>query len=113
MLETIIALISQALSFATKLTPDDKNRDTTQTINLPRLEANAYIKIYDKEYIRLRNHTEIDIAQDVDFVTRHSMPADQEKELIDMLTARINAYRERHPIIFNKWLQKQKATQNK
>ncbi len=103
MLETILALISQAFSFATKLTPDDAHRDKTQDINLPRLEANVFIQIYDKEYMRLRNHVEINISQDVDFVLRHSVNPEQEKELIDMLTARVKAYRHRHKIIFRKW----------
>ena len=107
MVKTILALLSQMFAFATKVTPSDKIREKHQDIVTPKLEMGVFVAIYNKEYIRLRNHPEIDIKTDVNFTLQHSMPIEQEEQLIQLLTDRITSYRLRHKIIFRKWLKTQ------
>ena len=74
-------------------------------IKKKKLTANQMISIYDKDYIRLRDHWEIDIATDVNFV-HDDMDEEDRRELIELLTNRITRYRKRFPIRFKKWLNK-------
>lgn len=103
MWESVIALLTQIFSFAIKVTPDDKERDATQEIHLPKLQQDVFIQIYDKQFNRLKNHTEIDIATDINYSLQNSMPENQRQELITLLQARIKEYRHKHNVIFKKW----------
>ena len=103
MFETIIALLTQVFAFGTKLVPDDKIREENQQLRKQRITGVELIRIYDREFNRLKNHTEITIGTDVKFVD-YNLPPDQQQWLIENLTARITAYRLKHKIIFGKWL---------
>jgi len=63
------------------------------------------IKILNREFKRLKNRTEIDIKISVAFVNDNLNEEDQ-KELIELLTAMVTEHRKKHPIIFRKWLKK-------
>lgn len=101
--EAILAFLSQLFLFATKVVPDDKIREEAQQIRKQRVTSEELIRIYDREFRRLKNHTEINIATDVSFAD-HNLPDDQRAELINLLTARILEYRKKFPLIFRKWL---------
>jgi hypothetical protein len=102
-LVALFEAIKGAMQLATKAIPSDKIREENQQIKIPRLQQNQKIAIYDREYRRLKDHTEIAIPLDVNFVDDNLNPEDK-KELIELLTHRIIAYRKKHPIIFKKWL---------
>lgn len=99
----IFQAIAAFFGFATKVIPTDKIREDLHQIKKPRLEENEKVKIYNKAYIRLKDHPEINIETDVKF-NYDNLNEDDQKELIELLTDRITAYRKKHPIIFNKWL---------
>ena len=103
MFETIIALLTQVFAFGTKLVPDDKIREENQQLRKQRITGVELVKIYDREFRRLKNHTEINIGTDVKFVD-YNLPPDQQQWLIENLTARIKTYRLNHPVIFRQWL---------
>ena len=95
--------IKAFFGFATKIIPDDTIRDDNHVIRKPRLEEMQKVKIYNREFIRLKDHPEIPIALDVHFIDKNL--ADEDRiELIDLLTRRITKYRQNHPVIFHKWL---------
>lgn len=102
-----IAAIAEAIKaffgFATKVVPSDKIRDDNHEIRKPKLEERQKIEIYDREFRRLKDHTEIEIGVDVSFVDKNLSDEDR-KELIELLTKRIIEYRKRHSVIFHKWL---------
>lgn len=106
-MDTLIIAIAEAIKalfgFASKVTPSEEVQDDLHKIKKPRLEQREKIKIYDREYRRLKNHTEINIATDIEFVDDNLNDEDK-KELIELLTNRITKYRLRNPILFNKWL---------
>lgn len=99
----ILNLITKALDFGSKLLPSDKVREGNQQINKPLLESKALIKIYDREFRRLKNHQEIPIRQDVNFVNDGLSP-EQKQELIKNLECRILEHRRKHKWRFRKWL---------
>ena len=99
----IAEAIKAVFGFAAKVTPSEKVQDDLHEIRKPRLEQSQKIKIYDREYRRLRNHPEINIATDIEFVD-DNLSEEDKKELIELLTTRITAYRKKHPSIFRKWL---------
>ena len=103
----IVTAIAQALKalfdLLTKAVPSDKIREDNHDIVKPRLEQEEKIKILDIEFNKLKNHPELDIATSVGFINNNLDPQDR-KELIELLTARIYAYRKKHPVIFKKWL---------
>lgn len=105
-MEWLVAMaeaIKAIFGFASKVVPSEKVQDNLHDIKRPRLEQKQKISIYDREFRRLKNHTEIDIATDVNFVDENLNEEDK-KELIELLTKRITEYRLRHPVIFHKWL---------
>lgn len=99
----IAEAIKAIFGFAVRVTPSEKVQDDLHEIRKPRLEQKQKIAIYDREFRRLKDHTEIDIALDVDFVDENLNEEDK-KELIELLTKRITEYRLKHPIIFRKWI---------
>lgn len=103
----IVTAIAQALKaffdLLTKAIPSDAMRENKQAIVEPRLKQEEKIKIFNREFRRLKNHTELNIATSVNFVDDNLNPEDQ-KELIELLISRIFEYRKNHPIIFRKWL---------
>lgn len=103
----VITAIAEAIKaffgFATKVVPSDVIREDSHVINRPRLEQKQKIAIYNREFRRLKDHPEINIATDVEFVDENLNEEDK-KELIELLTNRITAYRRSHPVIFRKWL---------
>jgi hypothetical protein len=106
-LSALFLAIKSMFEFGSKVTPPDQIRLDNHDIKKPRLTAQEKTKIYDIAYRRLKNHTEIDIATDVKF-NYDNLHEDDQKELTELLTARITEYRKRHPIIFRKWLSLQK-----
>lgn len=90
-------------SFGEKIIPSDKIREDNHDMAKPRLESGEVIKIYDREFRRLKDHVEINIVTDVNFVD-DKMPDDQRKELIELLTDRVYEYRKNHPVMFHKFL---------
>ena len=102
----IITAIANAIAalfgFATKAVNPDEVRIDNHKIAKPRLEEREKIAIYDREFRRLKDHTEINIATDLNFVDDNLN--EDKKELLELLTARITKYRQEHPIIFSKWL---------
>ena len=105
-MDTISAIaeaIKAFFGFATKVTPSEKVQDDLHEIRKPRLEQKQKIAIYDREFRRLKDHTEIPIPLDVSFVD-DNLNEDDKKELIELLTKRIIEYRFRHKLIFGKWL---------
>lgn len=87
-----------------KAIPSDKIREDNNALRKPRKEGKEMIEIYNREYIRLVSHPEINIATDVNFVD-DNLPDDQKAELIEDLTNRIFEHRKNHPIIFREFLQ--------
>ena len=102
-LDSLFKAISALFVAITKITPSDVIREDNQRRLRIRRDSAEMIKIYDREYRRLKNHTEINIATDVKF-SDDNLPDDQEKELIELLTARVTEYRKRHPVLFKRWL---------
>ena len=101
-LKTLLEAIIAMFGTITKLTPSDAIREDNQRRLRIRRDSAEMIRIYDREFRRLKYHTEIDISTDVKF-SDDNLPDDQEKELIELLTARVKEYRHNHPIIFRKW----------
>ena len=99
----ILKAVEALFGFLGKALPSDKIRETSQEINKPLLEEKERIRIYDIAYRRLKNHPEIVIENDVNFVNSN-LHDDDKKWLIENLTARIHEYRRAHPVIFRKWL---------
>ena len=105
-MDTITAIaeaIKAFFGFATKVVPSDVIRDDNHAIAKPRLEQKQKIIIYDREFRRLKDHTEISIPLDVTFIDSNLNELDRE-ELIQLLEKRITEYRLRHKLIFGKWL---------
>lgn len=106
MWETIAAIavaIQKMFSFAQAEIPPDVIRIDNHEIEKPRLEEKELIAIYDKQYIRLKDHWEIDIATDTNFICAN-LNNEQRESMITDLTNRIFLYRGRHKIIFRKFL---------
>lgn len=103
-LKAIFDALTAGFNFGSKVAPTDKMKEQKQDAAMPRIESHEMIRIYDREYRRLKDHEEIDIATDVNLID-DKMPDDQKAELIKNLTDRIFKYREEHPIRFKKWLQ--------
>jgi hypothetical protein len=105
----VVSAIAQAVKslfdFLTKTVPPDEIRQDIHDRKKPRLEQEEKIKILNREFKRLKNRTEIDIKISVAFVNDNLNEEDQ-KELIELLTAMVTEYRKKHPIIFRKWLKK-------
>jgi hypothetical protein len=103
----VVTAIAQALKslfdFLTKVTPSDEIRQDNHNIKKPRLEQQEKIKILDREFKRLKNHPELNIVTSVGFVN-DNLDIEDQKELIELLTSKIIAYRKKHPVIFKKWL---------
>lgn len=115
-LQALFEALKAMFEFGQKVTPPDKIRLDNHEIKIPRLTAQEKTKIYDIAFRRLKNHTEIDIATDVKF-NYDNLNADDQKELIELLTARIYEYRkenaEKFPLLypkFKKWLSLQNKT---
>ena len=105
-LETISAIsaaVGKMFGFAEKVIPSDKIRESNHERLKIRREESEIIKIYDRQYRRIKDHPEIDITTDVRLVC-DNLPDDQEAALIELLTSRIKAYRHRHPILFKDWV---------
>ena len=105
-MDTISAIaeaIKAFFGFATKVVPSDVIRDDNHAIAKPRLEQKQKIIIYDREFRRLKDHTEIAIPLDVNFVDSNLNDLDRQ-ELVELLQKRITEYRLRHKLIFGKWL---------
>jgi hypothetical protein len=99
----IAEAIKAVFGFAAKVTPSEKVQDDLHEIKKPRLEQKQKIAIYDREFRRLKDHTEIPVPLDINFVD-DNLNEDDKKELIELLTKRITEYRLKHPVIFHKWL---------
>lgn len=108
-MDTIIAIaeaIKAFFGFATKVVPSDAIRDDNHLIKKPRLQEREKIAIYDREFRRLKDHTEIAIPLDLQFVD-DNLNEDDQKELTELLTARIIQYRKANAWArpkFKKWL---------
>lgn len=72
-------------------------------IQKPQLGQTVLIKIEDAQFKRLKNHWEIDIANDTNLVC-HYLPDDQLQRLVKNLTDRIFKYRSRRKILFRKFI---------
>lgn len=103
MISSVLAFLTAMLATISKLTPSDKVREEAQERRRQRVSSLEFTKIYDRQFHRLKAHTEIDIKTDVSFIN-YNLPDDQEAMLVELLTARVKKYRQRHPIIFRKWL---------
>lgn len=102
-----IQMITSGLNLGNKLAPTDKMKEDKDAREKPRKEGMELIAIYDREYRRLKDHEEIDIAKDVNFVN-DNMPDDQQQEMIENLTNRIFEYRRKKPVRFKRFLQTKK-----
>lgn len=91
-------------SFAKALIKPDSVRIDDAERAKPRKDSREIIRIYDREYMRLKWHTEIDIASDVNLVN-DELPEDQKRELIANLTDRIFQFRGKNPVLFKKFLE--------
>lgn len=114
MLEFLTALakvLSSIFGLAEKAIPSDAIREDKHQIRKPRLEQKEKIRIYDREFRRLKDHPEIPIALDLSFVN-DNLDEDDRKELEELLVKRITEYRLKHPIIFRKWLKQNKLNKN-
>lgn len=101
---TAIADAIKALfTFLSNLTPSQVVKDDNHVIARPRLQQQEKISILNREYQRLKNETELSIAENVSFVDDNLDPQDQ-LELTSILTAKIYNYRKNHPVVFRKWL---------
>lgn len=99
----ILETLKSLFSLAEKAVPPDKIREDRFEIKKPRLEQEEKNAIFDRQFMRLRNRTEIPIKTHIAFVLDHLDPEDQ-KELTELLMARIIAYRKKRPVKFRKWL---------
>lgn len=106
----IVSLIVQTLKslfgFLGKAIPSDKIREDRHELKKPRLAQKEKIIIFDREFRRLKNHPEIPIELNIEYVADNLNEEDQQ-ELIALLTARITEYRKKRPVIFRKWLKEQ------
>lgn len=90
-------------SFVEKVTPPDEIRISQYEVKKPRLEQREKIRIFDREFRRLKNHTELSIDESVEFVN-DNLDEEDKKELKKLLSDRIVEYRKKRPVIFKKWL---------
>lgn len=97
------------MDLGTKIIPSDEIRNGRFDIHKSRLSEFERTRAYDIEFRRLKNHTEISIADDVAFID-YNLTDDERALMIRMLTARVDAYRRRHPILFRKWIKSQDAS---
>ena len=102
-----ITAIAQAIQaffgFFTKAVPSDAIREDRHVIAKPRLEQEEKIAIFNREFNRLKNHTELSIPVCVSFVD-DNLNIDDQKELTELLIDRITKYRKNHPVVFRRWL---------
>jgi len=102
-LTLVLETLKSLFNFAEKVTPSDEYRQDKLDIKKPRLEQSEKIAIFNREFRRLKDHPELSIETNVNFVADNMNEEDQ-KELLELLTARITSYRKKRPIIFRKWL---------
>ncbi len=105
-LTAIIEAVTAIFKFGEKVAPPDEIKISNHEIKKPRLEQKEKVSIYDAAYRRLKDHTEIDIWQDIQFNYDNLSEQDQ-KELFELLTDRIRQYRLNHKIRFKKWLKQE------
>ncbi len=105
-LTAIIEAVTAIFKFGEKVTPPDEIKISNHEIKKPRLEQRQKVKIYDSAFLRLKNHPEIDIWKDIQFNYDNLNEQDQ-RELFELLTDRIRAYRLKHKILFRKWLKQE------
>lgn len=108
-IEAIIAVaqaIKAAFGFGAKAIEPKEIRIDNHLIEKPKLQQQQKIEIYDREFRRLKDHTEISIPLDINFVDDNLNDEDT-GELIKLLTSRITAYRKKNAWArpkFKKWL---------
>jgi hypothetical protein len=103
MIAAIAVSLGKMFDLGNKLVPPDVIRIDNHEIEKPRLEDSELIRRYNKQYTRLKDHWEIDIASDTNAIFVN-MNDEQRALMIENLTNRIFAYRSRHKIIFRKFL---------
>lgn len=112
-LTALFRAITGISKVAEKAIPSEKIQEENHARKKHRKTSRELILIYDREFRRLKDHWEIDIATDINFV-HNDMEDDQRTELIELLTDRIDVYRIKRPIRFRKWIQQQRLlNQNK
>lgn len=89
-LSALFQMVSSIFGFGTKVIPSDKIREEKLNISIPRLTGQEKTKIYDSCFHDLRRHPEIIIETHINFV-HDALNEDDKKELVELLTARLNA----------------------
>lgn len=104
-IEAVAVAVGKIFGFGEKAIKPDEVRIGEHKIKKPRKEGDELIRIYDKQYNRLKNHDEIDIATDVNLIY-DNMDEGQRAELIENLTNRIFKFRAKpiNKIFFKKFL---------
>jgi len=112
--QLVISFLTNLLPVIQKAIAPDEIRIGRFDINKPRMSEDERVKAYDKEYRRIVNHTEIEIADDVAFVDYNLTDAER-AQLVKLLSARIYQHRadcvKRFPNLFpkfKKWLAERK-----
>lgn len=103
MFKAIIQFLAQLLGVVDKAIPDAQERAENRERTKTRISGREFIKIYDREFRRLKNHPEIIIADDVNYVNE-VMEDSQCKELIGLLESRILEFRSKKPKKYGVWL---------
>ena len=113
--DAVLAFLSSLLALTTKAIKPDEIRIGSFDISKPRLSSAERIKIYDREFRRLKNHVEIEIGEDISFVN-YNLTAEERALLIELLKDRIFEYRKecvrKFPNLFpkfKKWLAEREA----
>mgnify|MGYP003348623088 FL=1 len=94
---------NSANEVAKKALPSEKIQEEKFEQAKPRLELEEKQAVIRVAFQYLKNDTEINIDNYVNFSLDHLSEGDQ-KEIKQILKEKVYEYRKKHPIIFKKWL---------